>query len=99
MLCVKCQKRPAVVFVQRLENGKTVQEGYCLTCARAMHIQPLDDLMKQFIMGASMPESEASCKKLDIRSSMFSRSWSDMPNCFIRSSTGWMCMARAQVRQ
>ena len=27
MLCVKCQKRPAVVFVQRLENGKTVQEG------------------------------------------------------------------------
>ena len=33
MLCVKCQKRPAVVFVQRLENGKTVQEGYCLTCA------------------------------------------------------------------
>ena len=40
MLCVKCQKRPAVVFVQRLENGKTVQEGYCLTCARAMHIQP-----------------------------------------------------------
>lgn len=50
MLCVKCQKRPAVVFVQRLENGKAVQEGYCLTCARAMHIQPVDDLMKQFGM-------------------------------------------------
>ena len=50
MLCVKCQKRPAVVFVQRLENGKTMQEGYCLTCARAMHIQPVDDLMKQFGM-------------------------------------------------
>ena len=49
MLCVKCQKRPAVVFVQRLENGKTVQEGYCLTCARAMHIQPVDDLMKQLV--------------------------------------------------
>ena len=50
MLCVKCQKRPAVVFVQRLENGKAVQEGYCLTCAREMHIQPVDDLMKQFGM-------------------------------------------------
>ena len=50
MLCVKCQKRPAVVFVQRLENGKAIQEGYCLTCARAMHIQPVDDLMKQFGM-------------------------------------------------
>ena len=50
MLCVKCQKRPAVVFVQRLENGKTVQEGYCLTCARALGIKPVDDLMKQFGM-------------------------------------------------
>ena len=34
-----------------------------------------------------------------MRSSMFSRSWSDIPNCFIRSSTGWMCISRAQVRQ
>ena len=34
-------------------------------------------------------------QKLDIRSSMLSRSWSDIPNCFIRSSTGWMCIARA----
>ena len=50
MLCVRCKKRPAVVFVQRMENGKPVQEGYCLTCARAMHIQPVDDLMKQFGM-------------------------------------------------
>lgn len=50
MLCVRCQKRPAVVFVQRMENGKPLQEGYCLTCARAMHIQPVDDLMKQFGM-------------------------------------------------
>ena len=34
MLCTRCKKRQAVVFVQRLENGKPVQEGYCLTCAR-----------------------------------------------------------------
>ena len=57
MLCVKCQKRPAVVFVQRLENGKAIQEGYCLTCARAMHIQPVDDLMKQFGMSDQDLES------------------------------------------
>ena len=50
MLCVRCKKRTAVVFVQRMENGKPLQEGYCLTCARAMHIQPVDDLMKQFGM-------------------------------------------------
>ena len=57
MLCVKCQKRPAVVFVQRLENGKAIQEGYCLTGARAMHIQPVDDLMKQFGMSDQDLES------------------------------------------
>ena len=48
MLCVRCKKRTAVVFVQRMENGKPIQEGHCLTCAREMHIQPVDDLMKRF---------------------------------------------------
>ena len=47
MLCARCKKRQAVVFIQRLEAGKPVQEGYCLTCARELHIQPVDDLMKQ----------------------------------------------------
>ena len=50
MLCVRCKKRTAVVFIQRMDGGKPVQEGYCLTCAREMHIQPVDDLMKQFGM-------------------------------------------------
>ena len=48
MLCVRCKKRTAVVFVQRMENGKPIQEGYCLTCAREMHIKPVDDLMQRF---------------------------------------------------
>ena len=50
MLCVKCKKRTAVVFIQRMENGQPKQEGYCLTCARALGIKPVDDLMKQFGM-------------------------------------------------
>ena len=50
MLCVRCQKRPAVIFIQRMENGQTKQEGYCLHCARELHIKPVDDLMKQFGM-------------------------------------------------
>jgi ATP-dependent Clp protease ATP-binding subunit ClpA len=36
------------VFVQRVEDGKPIQEGYCLTCARELHIKPVDDLMQQF---------------------------------------------------
>jgi ATP-dependent Clp protease ATP-binding subunit ClpA len=50
MLCVRCNKRPAIVFVQRMENGQMKQEGFCLHCAREMHIKPVDDLMKQFGM-------------------------------------------------
>ena len=48
MLCVRCKKRTAIVFVQKLENGQPKQEGYCLTCARELGIKPVDDLMKQF---------------------------------------------------
>ena len=71
MLCVNCQKRPAVVFVQRLENGKTVQAGYCLPCARAMHIQPVDDLMKQFGM------SDQDLENMEERMSSFLQEASD----------------------
>ncbi len=50
MVCVRCKKRPAIIFVQRMENGQMKQEGYCLHCARELHIKPVDDLMKQFGM-------------------------------------------------
>lgn len=50
MTCVRCKKRTAVVFIQRIENGKPIQEGYCLTCAKALHIKPVDDLMQRFGM-------------------------------------------------
>ena len=48
MLCVRCKKRPAIVFVQKLEAGEAKSEGYCLSCARELGIKPVDDIMKQF---------------------------------------------------
>ena len=45
-LCSKCNKRPAVVFISKHENGKTVQEGLCLVCAKDLGIKPIDDLME-----------------------------------------------------
>lgn len=48
VMCKKCNKRPAVVFVQRQEGTETKSEGYCLTCAHEMGIKPVDDMMKQF---------------------------------------------------
>ena len=71
MYCVRCKKRAAVVFVQRLENGKPIQEGYCLTCARGMHIKPVDDLMKQFGM------SDQDLETMEERMSSFLQEASD----------------------
>ncbi len=48
MLCSRCKKRPAVVFVTRMEGDKTINEGLCLVCAREMGLKPIDDLMKKF---------------------------------------------------
>ena len=50
MVCVRCKKRPAIIFVQRMENGQMKQEGYCLHCARELHIKPVEDMMKQLGM-------------------------------------------------
>ena len=46
-LCCKCKKNVAVVYVTKLEAGKTTSEGYCLKCARELGLQPVDDMMKR----------------------------------------------------
>ena len=51
------------------------------------------------IMERGLPPSPISCIMFSIRSSILSMSSSDIPNCFIRSSTGLMCISRAQWRQ
>ncbi len=45
-LCAKCQKNVAVVFIRKIENGKTVNEGLCLKCAKELNIKPVEDLMQ-----------------------------------------------------
>ena len=50
-LCVKCKKNVAVIFITRMENGVTLNEGYCIKCARSLGIPQIDDAVKQ--MGLS----------------------------------------------
>ncbi len=38
MMCSHCKKNIAVVFVTRMENGKTINEGLCLPCAKELGI-------------------------------------------------------------
>jgi ATP-dependent Clp protease ATP-binding subunit ClpA len=54
--CARCQKRPAVVFITRLEGGKTVNEGLCLVCAKELGIKPINDILKK--MGVSDEDIE-----------------------------------------
>lgn len=56
MLCSKCKKNMAVVFVKRMEGGKTFDEGYCMKCANELGIAPLNDMMSK--MGISPDELE-----------------------------------------
>ena len=44
--CSRCKKNIAVVFVTKIENGKTVSEGLCLKCARQMGIRQVEDVMQ-----------------------------------------------------
>ncbi len=47
MLCVKCKKRTAVVFVSRMDgNNAPVNEGYCLPCAKEMGIPQVNEMIK-----------------------------------------------------
>ena len=44
VMCSKCHKRVAVVFVTRIENGNKVSEGLCIKCAKDMGV-PVDNML------------------------------------------------------
>ena len=53
-LCSVCKKNPAVVFVNKIVDGKPNMEGLCLTCAKDKGINPLASMMQQY--GASQED-------------------------------------------
>ena len=46
-LCSRCKKNYAVIFITKLENGETKNEGLCLKCARELGIKPVEDMMQK----------------------------------------------------
>ena len=56
-LCSRCKKRVAVIYMQRVENGQTVNEGLCLKCARELGLKPVDDILER--MGITPEEFDA----------------------------------------
>ena len=62
MICSKCQKRPAVVFVSSNKDDQQPR-GYCLVCAKELGIKPVEDIIKK--MGISPDDLEAVQEQMD----------------------------------
>ena len=45
--CSRCNKRLAVVFLTKIENGETKQEGLCIKCAKELGIKPVEDVLNK----------------------------------------------------
>jgi len=47
IMCSRCHKRMAVVFLTKIENGESKQEGLCIKCAKELGIKPINDILEQ----------------------------------------------------
>ena len=56
MMCSRCKKRPAVVFISSMQGSERRTEGLCLHCAKEMGLPQVNDYLKQ--MGISEEEFE-----------------------------------------
>ena len=61
MLCSRCKKRPAMVFITE-GKGETTPQGLCLTCAKELGLKPLDDIMGK--MGISEEDVDAMAEQM-----------------------------------
>ncbi len=61
-LCSHCKKNLAVIFITKIENGETINEGLCLKCAKQLGIKPIDDMMKR--MGVTEEDLETMTEEM-----------------------------------
>ena len=74
LMCTRCKKRPAVVFVSNGISGQDPQ-GLCLVCAKELGIKPVNDIMEK--MGITDEELEAATAQMTELMNMDSDSGSD----------------------
>ena len=55
-LCSRCNKNVAVIFITKIENETSTNEGLCLKCAKDLGIKHVDDMIKE--MGLSDEDLE-----------------------------------------
>ena len=59
MMCSRCKKRPAVLFVSTMTGSERKNEGLCLQCAKELGLPQVSEYLKQ--MGISEDELENAC--------------------------------------
>lgn len=47
LLCTRCKKRQAIVFLTMMEEGKMENKGLCLKCAKELNIPQVKEMMEQ----------------------------------------------------
>ena len=63
-LCARCGKRPAVVFIQRVEGDEVKPEGLCINCARDLNIGPIRQMIEK--LGISDEDLEAASEQMNM---------------------------------
>lgn len=58
MMCERCKKRPAVVFITTLQGDKKRNEGLCLKCAKEVNIPQVSEYIKQLGINEDDLENE-----------------------------------------
>ena len=61
-ICSRCHKRPAVVFIQKMENDKVVPEGLCIKCARELNVGSINQMIDR--LGLSDEELEQASEQM-----------------------------------
>lgn len=46
-ICARCKKNAAVIFITKIENGESTNEGLCLKCAKDLNIKPVEDIIRK----------------------------------------------------
>ena len=61
-ICSRCKKRPAMIFISRVDGEKSTPEGLCLKCAMEMNIGPIKQMMES--MGITEEDLDAMSEQL-----------------------------------
>ena len=76
-VCARCKKRPAMVFITRLEKDKSINEGLCLVCAQEVGIKPVNDMLAR--MGIDENEISNMIESMDSNLPEFVADETDTP--------------------